>query len=61
METKEKKELRTRYDEIRLRTLDPEIMLGKYLVEPAKRGYNEDFVDESTGEIATVERTEIIA
>lgn len=60
METKEKKELRTRYDEIRLRTLDPEIMLGKYLVEPAKRAYKEDFVDESTGEIATVERTEII-
>ncbi len=60
METKEKKELRTRYDEMRLRTLNPKTMLDCYLVEPAKRAYKEDFIDESTGEIATVERNEIV-
>lgn len=60
METKEKKELRTRYDEMRLRTLSPSVMLDCYLVEPAKRTWKENFVDEDSGETATVERNEIV-
>ena len=60
MDTKTKKELRTRYDETRLRTLNPKIMLDHYLVEAAKRAYKEDFIDQDSGEVTTIERTEII-
>ncbi len=33
---------------------------GWYLVEPACRKWNEDFVDEDTGEVVSIERNEII-
>ena len=56
----EKKELKTRFDEFRWRTLEPSQMLNRYLVEPATRVWKEDFIDEDTKEIATVERKEVI-
>lgn len=33
---------------------------GWYLAEPAYRKWNEDFMDEDTGEVVSIERNEII-
>ena len=45
-------------DEIEIiETSDPKVMLDKWLAEPVARKYTEDFVDDSTGEIVSVERT----
>ena len=46
-------------DEIEIiETSDPKVMLDKWLAEPVARKWTEDFVDDSTGEIVSVERTE---
>ena len=46
-------------DEIEIiETSDPKVMLDKWLAEPVARKYTEDFVDDSTGEKVSVERTE---
>lgn len=46
-------------DEIEIiETSDPKVMLDKWLAEPVARKYKEDFVDDSTGEIVSVERFE---
>lgn len=41
-------------------TSKPEEMLGKYLARPVVKKWMEDFVDEETGGIVPVERTEIL-
>lgn len=51
----------TKKDEIITNTVDPTEMYGKYLAKPLKRGWIEDFVDEDTGEVVSIERSEIIA
>ena len=43
-----------------IETSDPKDMLEKWLAEPVMRKWTEDFVDESTGELVSVERTEPI-
>ena len=43
-----------------IETSDPKVMLEKWLAEPVLRKWTEDFVDESTGELVSVERTEPI-
>lgn len=50
----------TKKDEIIISTVDPTEMVGKYLAKPVMRGWTEDFVDEDTGEVVTIERNEII-
>lgn len=48
-------------DEIEvIETSDPKVMLDKWLAEPVARKWTEDFKDESTGEIVSVERTEVL-
>ena len=42
------------------RTNDPKKMIGKYLPNPVKKTWIEDFVDEDTGDINSIERSEII-
>ena len=43
-----------------IETSDPKVMLEKWLAEPVLRKWTEDFVDESTGELVSVERNEPI-
>jgi hypothetical protein len=57
----EKKTIETRKDEVRLSTSDPHEMINKYLAERLLRGWEEDFVDEDSGEVVTIERHEVIA
>lgn len=54
------KQFYTRFDEVKMRVSDPKHMIGKMLAEKVFRHWMEDFMDEDTGEIVSVERTEYI-
>lgn len=43
-----------------IHTSDPTQMVGKYLAKHLTRKWNEDFLDDNTGEVISVERSEII-
>lgn len=43
-----------------IHTSDPKEMLGKYLPKRVLKTWNEDFLDESTGDVVTVERNEVL-
>ncbi len=51
----------TRKNEIRFITDKPEEMLGKYLAKRLLRTWQDDFVDDDTGEVVSIDRNEIIA
>lgn len=42
------------------RTSDPKVMLNKYLAEAVKKKWTEDFIDEDTGNIVSIERSEVL-
>lgn len=50
----------TRKDEVRFRTSDIRRIVGKFLASNVLKTWNEDFIDESTGEVVTIERNEIL-
>lgn len=52
--------IETRKTEIRYVTSDPKKMLGKWVARRAFKTWSEDFVDESTGKVVSIERHEII-
>ena len=52
--------VKTRKDEIRLKTADPKRMLNKYICSNVLKTWNEDFIDKDTGKITTIERSEVI-
>lgn len=52
--------MQTRKDEVRFRTSDVRRIIGKYLASHALKSWKEDFLDESTGEVVTIERNEIL-
>lgn len=52
--------IQTRKDEVRFRTSDVRRIIGKYLASHALKSWKEDFLDESTGEVVTIERNEIL-
>lgn len=54
------KKVQTRHNETIISTSDTEEMYGRYLVQPLYRKWHEDFLDEDTGEVIAVERSEII-
>ena len=56
----EKKEIQTKKNEIRFTTTDPQEMVGKYLAANVVRTWKEDFIDETSGEVIDIERTEIL-
>ena len=56
----EKKEIQTKKNEIRFTTSDPQQMVGKYLAANIVRTWKEDFVDETSGEVIEIERSEIL-
>lgn len=47
-------------DFISFRTSDPKEMLGKYLASRVIKTWNEDFIDEDTKEIVSIERNELL-
>lgn len=50
----------TKKNEVREITSDIRQMKGKYLVYDLKRSWKEDFVDEGSGEVVSIERKELI-
>lgn len=52
--------LNTKHEEIITTTSDISEMRGKYLAERLTRKWYEDFVDESNGEVVSIERNELI-
>ncbi|WP_430811293.1 MULTISPECIES: hypothetical protein [unclassified Carboxylicivirga] len=52
--------MKTRKDETIITTNKPEEMQGMYLAERLCRGWMEDFVDEDTSEVVSIERKEVI-
>lgn len=57
---KQPEKIQTRKDEVRFKTSDTRRIIGKYLAENVLKTWNEDFVDESTGEVITIERHELL-
>lgn len=60
MEEKKQEEWTMPEDIVVKETSKPEEMYNKYLAESVAKHWNEDFVDEDTGEPVTIERTEVI-
>lgn len=54
------KKVQTKLNETIITTSDTEQMYGKYLVKQLYRKWQENFLDEDTGEVITVERNEMI-
>lgn len=54
----EKEKIVTKKDEIRFFTSDPKQMLNKWLPEGITKKWTEDFLDEDTKEVVSVERSE---
>ena len=50
----------TKMDEIRYTTSDPKKMLGKYLPNSVVKTWVEDFMDADTGEVVSIDRTEVL-
>lgn len=47
-------------DVVTFRTSDPREMLGKYMPKHAVKTWTEDFRDEDTGEVVSIERNQIV-
>ena len=60
MEEKKQEEWTMPEDIVVIETSKPEEMYNKYLAEKVVKSWNEDFVDEDTGEPVSIERTEVI-
>jgi hypothetical protein len=54
------KTIQTRKDEIRLTTDSLEKMLDMYTVKDVRRSWEEDFIDEGSGEVISITRSEMI-
>lgn len=52
--------IETRKTEIRCKTSDPKRMLNKYIASRVLKTWKEDFVDDSTGEVVSIERNEVL-
>ncbi|AZA74753.1 hypothetical protein [Chryseobacterium indoltheticum] len=52
--------LQTKFEEEVLITSDVELMKGMYTRKRVLRGWSEDFIDEDTGEVVSIERHEIV-
>lgn len=54
----EKAKVETKKDEVRYFTSEPREMLNKYLAADVLQKWDEDFMDEDTGQVVTIERTQ---
>lgn len=57
---KQTEKIQTRKDEVRFKTSDTRRIIGKYLAANVLKTWKEDFLDESTGEVITIERNELL-
>lgn len=57
---KEKREPQTKANVFYVETKEPKDMMGLYLAEPLYKKWTEDFKDEDTDEIISIERTELL-
>lgn len=57
---KEKKTPQTRANEVIIKTLDPSQMMGLYIKKTVYKKWTEDFIDEYTGHVIGLERSEIL-
>lgn len=55
-----KQRIDTRKDEVRYITSDPKKMINKYIVSTVLKTWTEDFIDEDTGEVVSIERNEVL-
>lgn len=55
-----KEQIETRHTEIRVKTADPDVLLGKYTCGRVHRSWVEDFADADTGEIVSIDRNEVL-
>lgn len=55
---KEKVKVETRKDEVRYFTSEPKEMLNKYLVADVLQKWTDDYMDENTQEVVSIERTQ---
>lgn len=53
-------DLQTRLNQEVITTSDPRKMLGMYTAKRVLRTWTEDFIDQDTGEIVTIERNDMI-
>ncbi len=56
----EKKNIVTRFDEVRLRVDDPKQMVGKMTAQAVCRTWQENFLDKDTGDVVSIDRSEWI-
>lgn len=52
--------IETKNNEIRYFTSDPQKMLNKYLAQRVLKTWTEDFIDEDTSEVVSIERNELL-
>ena len=52
--------VKTRKDEVIISSLDPRDLFNKFLTRNLCRTWKEDFIDEETNEVVTIDRSEII-
>lgn len=52
--------IQTKFNEERKVTSDPREMLNKYIVNRVLKTWKEDFVDDDSGEVVTIERDEVL-
>lgn len=57
---KEKKQPQTRANEVIIKTLDPNQMMGLYIKKNVCKKWTEDFLEEDTGKVYSLERSEIL-
>ena len=57
---KVQKAVTTRMVEIQKRTLDPKEMLNMYIAEKVVKKYKEDFVDSDTGQVVSIDRSQVL-
>lgn len=57
---KQPEKIQTRKDEVRFKNSDIRRIIGKYLAANVLKTWKEDFLDESTGEVITIERNELL-
>lgn len=54
------KQIETRKDEVRKKTADPREMLWQYLAADVLKTWSENFVDEASGEVVPIQRSEVM-
>jgi len=52
--------METRKNEVKYLTLEPKQLLNKYIAKRVLKKWQQNFVDEDTGEVTTIERNEIL-